>query len=127
MSTHSGPREWDAEAYDRVSDLQLAWGREVLDRLPLEGDETVLDASCGTGRVTEVLLERVPRGRVLAVDASAEMVARTHTRLAGRAEVRQEAAAHDAPLGEDAPTCRWGKMHGGDAGRTRRSDLRDKG
>ena len=49
------------------------WGTDVLDRLPLRGDETVLDAGCGSGRVTERLVERLPRGRVdrarrLAVD-----------------------------------------------------------
>ena len=48
--------------------------RKVLDRLPLQGDEVVLDAGCGTGRVTALLLERLPSGRVLAVDADEAMV-----------------------------------------------------
>ena len=38
------------------------WGAAVLDRLELDGDETVLDAGCGSGRVTELLLERLPAG-----------------------------------------------------------------
>jgi trans-aconitate 2-methyltransferase len=57
------PVEWDAGAYDRVADPQLEWGKEVLDRLDLRGDETVLDAGCGTGRLTALLLELVPDGR----------------------------------------------------------------
>jgi trans-aconitate 2-methyltransferase len=62
----------------------------VLDRLELRGDETVLDAGCGSGRVTRLLLDRVPRGRVIAVDGSAEMVARARAELAGvRADVRE--------------------------------------
>jgi trans-aconitate 2-methyltransferase len=64
----------------------------VLARLPLRGDETVLDAGCGTGRVTAQLLERLPAGRVLAVDADPDMVARAREHLApyaDRAEVRQ--------------------------------------
>lgn len=73
-------RSWDAATYDRVSDVQQAWARAVLDRLPLRGDETVLDAGCGSGAVTRRLLERLPRGRVVAVDASPEMVA--HARAA---------------------------------------------
>ena len=89
MSTHTGPREWDADLYDRVSDIQLAWGLEVLERLPLDGDETVLDAGCGSGRVTEHLAERVPRGRLLAVDASDGMVEKARERLGERARVWQ--------------------------------------
>ena len=74
--------DWNASAYDRVADPQARWGAAVLDRLPLNGDETVLDAGCGTGRVTELLLGRLPRGRVVALDASAAMLAEARGRLA---------------------------------------------
>jgi trans-aconitate 2-methyltransferase len=67
-------RGWDAAAYHRVSAPQLEWAERVLERLPLSGDETVLDAGCGSGRVTKVLLDRLPRGRVVAVDSSESMV-----------------------------------------------------
>jgi trans-aconitate 2-methyltransferase len=80
---------WDAASYDRVSDPQLAWAGPVLDRLALLGDETVLDAGCGSGRVTELLLARLPRGRVIGVDADANMVAHARERLGDRADVRQ--------------------------------------
>ncbi len=73
--------EWDARAYERVSDPQVAWGRAVLDRIPLEGDETALDAGCGTGRVTRLLADRLPRGRVIAVDGSEAMVREATDRL----------------------------------------------
>jgi trans-aconitate 2-methyltransferase len=76
------PRDWDAATYDRVADPQTRWGRAVLDRLPLAGDETVLDAGCGTGRVTELLIARLPRGRVVALDASPSMVDEARRRLA---------------------------------------------
>jgi trans-aconitate 2-methyltransferase len=83
-------RDWNADDYHRVSGPQVAMAAAVLDRLELDGAETVLDAGCGTGRVTRLLLERLPRGRVIAVDASAEMVARAREELAGRrADVRQ--------------------------------------
>jgi trans-aconitate 2-methyltransferase len=64
-------------------------GRDVLDRLPLAGDETVLDAGCGTGRVTRLLLERLPRGRVIAVDASPAMVATARANLPDEVDVHQ--------------------------------------
>jgi trans-aconitate 2-methyltransferase len=70
----SATREWDAASYERVSVPHEEWARAVLDRLPLGGDETVLDAGCGTGRVTRMLVERLPRGRVVGVDGSAAMI-----------------------------------------------------
>ena len=75
-------REWDASTYQRISDPMTAWGERVLGRLELRGDESALDAGCGTGRVTRMLAERLPRGRVLAVDASAAMVEEAAARLA---------------------------------------------
>ena len=84
-------RDWNADAYHRVSGPQVAMAGAVLDRLELRGDETVLDAGCGSGRVTRLLLERLPRGRVIAVDASPDMVARARAELADdpRADVRE--------------------------------------
>lgn len=82
-------RDWDAVTYDRVSDPQVAWAREVLERLPLAGDETVLDAGCGSGRVTRMLLERLPRGHVVAVDAAPSMVEEARAALGERATVFQ--------------------------------------
>ena len=75
------PRDWDAATYDRVADPQFRWGAAVIERLELRGDEAVLDAGCGSGRVTELLLERLPAGRVVALDGSASMLERARTRL----------------------------------------------
>jgi trans-aconitate 2-methyltransferase len=79
-------RSWDAETYDRVADPQARWGRVVLERLPLVGTERVLDAGCGTGRVTEMLLARLPRGRVVALDASPSMIDAARGRLASHGD-----------------------------------------
>jgi trans-aconitate 2-methyltransferase len=81
------PPDWDALSYDRISDMQLAWGREVLDRLELSGDEVVLDAGCGTGRVTALLAERLTSGRVIGVDASPSMIERARETLGPEAEL----------------------------------------
>jgi trans-aconitate 2-methyltransferase len=67
-------RDWDATSYDRVSTPQVEMAAAVLERLPLRGDETVLDAGCGSGRVTTLLLDRLPRGHVVAVDSAPSMV-----------------------------------------------------
>jgi trans-aconitate 2-methyltransferase len=80
-------RTWDGQSYDRISGPMEALGREVLARLQLRGDETVLDAGCGSGRITQALIERLPRGRAIAVDASQSMVDAARERLPG-ADVR---------------------------------------
>lgn len=84
----SEPRDWDAETYDRVSTPVAEMGLEVLARLDLRGDETVLDAGCGSGRVTEALCDRLPGGRVIAVDGSPAMVRKARERLGDRADIR---------------------------------------
>jgi trans-aconitate 2-methyltransferase len=82
---NTGAREWDAETYDAVSDPQFEWGMEVLERLELRGDEVAVDAGCGSGRVTAELADRLPNGRVIAVDGSAAMVEKAKEGLGDRA------------------------------------------
>jgi trans-aconitate 2-methyltransferase len=71
---NTGPREWDAKTYDEISEPQFQWGIEVLERLELEGTESVIDAGIGSGRVAERLLERLPDGQLVGVDGSEEMI-----------------------------------------------------
>ncbi len=85
-SINTGPREWDADTYDAVSDPQFEWGTEVLERLELGGDESAIDAGCGSGKVTEKLLDRLPGGALLAIDGSEAMIAKAAERLGGRAD-----------------------------------------
>lgn len=80
-------RDWDAATYDRISDVQLRWALEQLARLELNGDEVVLDAGCGSGRVTALLADRVPRGRVYAVDVAPSMAEHAQRALGDRATV----------------------------------------
>lgn len=66
--------DWDARNYDRLASPQEEWARRLLERLPLEGTETVLDAGCGSGRATRLLLENLPNGHVIGVDGSPSMI-----------------------------------------------------
>ena len=50
-------RSWSGAAYDRLSCPMAQMGLAVLDRLPLEGGETVIDAGCGSGRTLDELAE----------------------------------------------------------------------
>jgi trans-aconitate 2-methyltransferase len=83
----SSTRDWDAITYDRVSGPQQQWAAEQLDGLELRGDEVVLDAGCGSGKVTLELAARVPNGRVYAVDAAPSMVEYARQALGDRATV----------------------------------------
>jgi trans-aconitate 2-methyltransferase len=80
-------RDWDAATYDRISDVQVGWALEQLERLPLHGDEVVLDAGCGSGRVTAELARRVPGGRVYGVDVSEAMAEHARQALGDQATV----------------------------------------
>ena len=86
------PRDWDADAYDRLPIPMTRWGTEVVGRLDLSGDERVLDAGCGTGQVTRELLRRLPNGTVVALDGSPSMIEQARGRLG---DDRVEFVVHD--------------------------------
>jgi trans-aconitate 2-methyltransferase len=96
------PRDWDATTYDRLAAPMTRWGREVVDRLELRGDERVLDAGCGTGQVTSMLRERLPEGEIVALDGSAAMIAHARERL-GDDRVTYLRADLRRPLPVDPP------------------------
>lgn len=93
MSHQSNATEWNADVYHRVSNPHQTWGARALAMLHVRGDETAIDCGCGTGRLTAELLERLPAGRVIAVDRSRNMldVARDFLapRFGGRVSFRQ--------------------------------------
>ena len=66
--------DWDATTYDRISDIQESWGHEVLERRNWKENEIVLDAGCGSGRITKVISTKVPKGKVFAVDSDLSMI-----------------------------------------------------
>lgn len=76
--------EWDARSYDALPLPHKRWGPGTIARLRLRGDETVADIGAGTGRDAEQLLAALPRGRVLAIDGSRQMLSQLRERLAGR-------------------------------------------
>jgi len=79
-------REWDARTYDSLPLPHTNWGRRTLASLDLRGVKSVLDAGCGTGRDTQLLLELAPDARVVAVDGSRAMLEQLRVRLADRSD-----------------------------------------
>lgn len=75
---------WDAETYERIGSPMRRWAQELIADLALRGDETVLDAGCGSGSVTLDLWERLPNGKIYALDVSQEMIAKLKETLEER-------------------------------------------
>lgn len=73
----------------------MSWGQKVLSRLKLRGDEVLLDAGCGTGRLTEELLQQLPNGRVMGVDLSQNMLVTAQDRLRPKFGARVHFVAAD--------------------------------
>jgi trans-aconitate 2-methyltransferase len=109
-SERTDPRDWDAASYANLPMPHVGWGKRTLARLPLTGNETVLELGCGTGRDTEALLAALPDGHVVALDGSARMVDHTRQRCGGpdgtaggrltmlQADLRQPLALADASV-----------------------------
>lgn len=74
-------KPWSGNRYDALRLPHEQWGERVMAALELEGGERVADVGCGTGRDLALLLERLPSGRVVAVDASASMLERVRERV----------------------------------------------
>lgn len=89
--------EWNAADYHQVSTPQAAWGRRVLARLDLAGTETVVDAGCGTGRLTRDLIGRLPGGRVICLDRSGNMLRAARDHLASERGARVHFVRCDLP------------------------------
>lgn len=66
---------WDPEDYEKSSSAQYSWAVGLISRLKLRGDELILDIGCGDGRVTAHLAALVPRGAVVGIDLSPDMIA----------------------------------------------------
>ena len=95
-------RDWDAATYDRLAAPMTRWGRLVVDRMELRGDERVLDAGCGTGKVTAMLRDRLPGGELVALDGSASMIELARERL-GEERIEYLVADLQRPLPVDPP------------------------
>ena len=83
--------EAKARFFDRIADKWDGWedleavARKLsrgLEDFGVNDDETIVDVGCGTGNLTRALLARLSqRGRVVAIDISAEMVKRAREKV----------------------------------------------
>jgi trans-aconitate 2-methyltransferase len=84
MNNNNNNYSWDARTYDKVSsNVQLEWGRKLLEKRRWIGNEIVMDAGAGSGNLTKILADKVPEGHVYAVDADSNMVQQAKSNLSG--------------------------------------------
>ncbi len=74
QNPHDGQYQWDAGDYAKNSGAQMEWANELIAKLNLKGDESVLDIGCGDGRVTREIADCLPKGSVVGIDNSLEMI-----------------------------------------------------
>ncbi|HJU34513.1 MAG TPA: methyltransferase domain-containing protein [Nitrososphaera sp.] len=73
---------WDAHTYDKVSiNVQLEWGRKLIDKRKWIGNETVMDAGSGSGNLTKIIADKLPHGQIYAVDADLNMLQQAKSNL----------------------------------------------
>ena len=81
-NNNNNNHSWDARTYNKVSsNVQLEWGRKLLEKRRWIGNETVMDAGAGSGNLTKILAEKVPNGKVFAVDADPNMIHQAKSNL----------------------------------------------
>ena len=72
---------WDAQTYHKVSNIQETWAQELLSSRQWDGDVVVFDAGCGSGRVTKIISNLAPKGKVYAVDFDQNMITMAKSNL----------------------------------------------
>jgi trans-aconitate methyltransferase len=65
---------WNPHDYHNNSSQQQIWARELIAKLHLHGDERVLDIGCGDGKVTAEIASLLPRGCIVGIDKSPDMI-----------------------------------------------------
>jgi trans-aconitate 2-methyltransferase len=65
---------WNAERYDKVSTIQEEFALKLIQLRNWTDKEIVIDAGCGSGRVTKMLAKEIPNGKIYAVDNDVNMI-----------------------------------------------------
>jgi len=66
--------QWNADEYAAHSKGQAVWAQELIEKIRLKGNESILDIGCGDGKITNAL-SYLTSGEVVGIDFSHEMIA----------------------------------------------------
>ena len=65
---------WDANTYDNISNIQEDWANNIIKKREWTGKENLLDAGCGSGRITKILCKIITEGNIYAIDNDPNMI-----------------------------------------------------
>jgi trans-aconitate 2-methyltransferase len=65
---------WEADACDNFSNTQEKWANTLIHKRKWTGKENILDAGCGSGRITKILSKTITDGKIYAVDNDSNMI-----------------------------------------------------
>jgi len=65
---------WNAENYCLNSSIQFEGANKLLKQTNFRGDESILDIGSGDGKVTAEISSYIPKGKVIGIDSSDEMI-----------------------------------------------------
>jgi len=74
FSLAGSAKDWNGVAYQKNNFIQDLWAFPLLEKITLSGNERILDLGCGDGNLTKKLAARVPNGKVVGLDLSADMI-----------------------------------------------------
>ncbi|MGC8465770.1 MAG: class I SAM-dependent methyltransferase [Acidimicrobiales bacterium] len=92
---------WNASSYDQLPLPHESWGRDLLDRAALQGDESVVELGAGTGRDTLSIARSLTTGHVTALDRSTTMLSRLRGKLPK--ELASKVSLRESDLNEPLP------------------------
>ena len=79
---------WDAAQYDAVKAPQIDAGKELIVLAKVRENDAILDLGCGTGKLTIEIARLAPRGSVVGIDPSDDMLAKARTTTSGAGNLR---------------------------------------
>jgi Trans-aconitate methyltransferase len=66
--------DFDGKKYKEASKHQKEWGNKIIREMNIKEDSFILDLGCGDGVLTQILSSKVPKGKVIGIDASKSMI-----------------------------------------------------
>lgn len=65
---------WNPADYAKNSANQYTWAKELIPKLKISGNQVLLDIGCGDGKITAEIAKCLPKGRVVGIDSSNQMI-----------------------------------------------------